>query len=45
MAEFGGNFCSALRSITLGYASFDYEAGEQHKADLVRLDLLLNGFA
>ncbi len=39
----GGNFYDSLKSITSGYASFDYEAGEQRKADLVRLDLLLNG--
>ena len=43
LAELGGNFYDSLKSITSGYASFDYEAGEQRKADLVRLDLLLNG--
>ena len=45
LAELGGNFYDSLKSITSGYASFDYEAGEQRKADLVRLDLLLNGEA
>ncbi len=43
LAELGGNFYDSLKSITSGYASFDYEAGEERKADLVRLDLLLNG--
>lgn len=43
MAELGGNFYDSLKSITSGYASFDYEEGPLRKADLVRLDLLLNG--
>lgn len=43
LAELGGNFYDSLKSITSGYASFDYEAGQQRRADLVRLDLLLNG--
>ena len=43
LAELGGNFYDSLKSITSGYASFDYEEGELRKADLVRLDLLLNG--
>ena len=43
LAELGGNFYDSLKSITSGYASFDYEAGPQRRADLVRLDLLLNG--
>ena len=45
MAELGGNFYDSLKSLTAGYASFDYEEGEARKADLVRLDLLLNGEA
>ena len=45
MAELGGNFYDSLKSLTSGYASFDYEEGPARKADLVRLDLLLNGEA
>ena len=45
MAELGGNFYDSLKSLTAGYASFDYEEGALRKADLVRLDLLLNGEA
>lgn len=45
LAELGGNFYDSLKSITSGYASFDYEEGELRKADLVRLDLMLNGEA
>ncbi len=43
LAELGGNFYDGLKSVSSGYASFDYETGLQRKADLVRLDLLLNG--
>lgn len=76
MSELGGNFYDELKSITSGFASFDYEegwsancilqhrvlqqeyiagscvcplffhcasAGEYREADLVRLDVLVNG--
>lgn len=45
LAELGGSFYDELKSISSGYASFDYEEGELRTADLVRLDLLLNGQA
>ncbi|KAK9810141.1 hypothetical protein WJX72_005508 [[Myrmecia] bisecta] len=45
LAELGGDFYDELKSLTSGYASFDYEESEYRKADLVRLDLLLNGEA
>ncbi|KMZ73234.1 hypothetical protein ZOSMA_150G00370 [Zostera marina] len=37
------DFYNVLKSITSGYASFDYEDGEYQKSDLVKLDILLNG--
>ncbi|XP_042394469.1 translation factor GUF1 homolog, mitochondrial-like isoform X1 [Zingiber officinale] len=37
------DFYDELKSITSGYASFDYEDSEYQKSDLVKLDLLLNG--
>lgn len=43
MAELGGGFYDQLKSISSGYANFDYEEGEMRPADLVRLDLLVNG--
>ena len=45
LAELGGSFYDDLKSLSSGYASFDYEQGEERAADLVRLDLLLNGEA
>ena len=45
LAELGGDFYDSLKSVTAGYASFDYEVGPWRRADLVRLDLLLNGQA
>ena len=32
-----------MKSITSGYASFDYEPHDMRPADLVRLDILING--
>mmetsp|Transcript_22066 Transcript_22066/g.26920 ORF Transcript_22066/g.26920 Transcript_22066/m.26920 type:complete len:201 (+) Transcript_22066:1020-1622(+) len=32
-----------IKSITSGYASFDYEKSEPQVADIVRVDILLNG--
>lgn len=37
------DFYNVLKSITSGYASFNYEDGEYQKSDLVKLDILLNG--
>ncbi|CAM6084063.1 unnamed protein product [Calypogeia fissa] len=37
------DFYNELKSITSGYASFDYEESGYDKSDLVKLDLLLNG--
>ncbi|GAV70251.1 GTP_EFTU domain-containing protein/EFG_C domain-containing protein/GTP_EFTU_D2 domain-containing protein/LepA_C domain-containing protein [Cephalotus follicularis] len=37
------DFYNELKSITSGYASFDYEDSEYQQADLVKLDILLNG--
>ena len=45
LAELGGDFYDELKSSSSGYASFDYEEGEYRRADLVRLDVLVNGEA
>ncbi|CAI9109642.1 OLC1v1009501C1 [Oldenlandia corymbosa var. corymbosa] len=37
------DFYNELKSITSGYASFDYEEAEYQASDLVKLDILLNG--
>ncbi|KAJ6793222.1 translation factor GUF1-like protein, mitochondrial isoform X2 [Iris pallida] len=37
------DFYNELKSITSGYASFDYEDAEYQTSDLVKLDILLNG--
>ncbi|GMN42356.1 hypothetical protein TIFTF001_011570 [Ficus carica] len=37
------DFYNELKSITSGYASFDYEDSEYQESDLVKLDILLNG--
>ncbi len=43
LAEVVFGFYDRLKSISRGYASLDYQQGEYRPADLVRLDLLVNG--
>jgi len=37
------DFVDRLKSVTHGYGSMDYEHGEYRRADLVKLDMLVNG--
>lgn len=43
MSEIVCDFYSQVKSLSAGYASFDYEEAEMMNADLVLLDILLNG--
>ena len=43
LAEIVFDFFDQLKSRTKGYASLDYEAAGEQQADLVKVDILLNG--
>ena len=43
LRELMRNFFDEIKSVTSGYASLSYEIGEFRKADVCRLDIMING--
>ncbi|NBV40750.1 elongation factor 4 [bacterium] len=41
--EVATDFYDQLKSVSSGYASFDYDIGDYEPSDLVKMDILLNG--
>jgi GTP-binding protein LepA len=43
LSEVIHDFYDRLKSVSRGYASFDYQLGDYRRSDLVKLDILING--